>query len=212
MYNQKVLSKVIRVMSLKQGGFPKREEVSMRKDSGFTLIEMVVTLVIVGLLASVAGMGIVTNAKVYVLARDNTALAQKARFGLQRLTKELRERDMVDDPAGTFSATPTSIAFNYEGGARSIALVSDTIKLTDSLTPPSSSDDTLIDGVNDLTLGYLKSDGNTPWIGGTDPLDDPDDGLGFITIDLVLDWHDGETHTFSTTVTPRHMTTRISNP
>ena len=51
MYNQKVLSKVIRVMSLKQGGFPKREEVSMRKDSGFTFIEMVVTLVIVGLLA-----------------------------------------------------------------------------------------------------------------------------------------------------------------
>ncbi|MBU0661619.1 prepilin-type N-terminal cleavage/methylation domain-containing protein [Patescibacteria group bacterium] len=174
----------------------------MRKDSGFTLIEVIVTLVIVGLLASVAGMGIVTNAKVYVLARDNTALAQKARFGLQRLTKELRERYMTS----ITTADPTSIAFNYEDSGpkeRSIALVSGTIKLTNSLTPPTLSDDTLIDGVNSFTLGYLDKDKNT-WNGAD--LDD----LYFITLELVLDWHAGETQTFSTTVTPRQR--RISNP
>lgn len=184
----------------------------MRRDSGFTLVEVIVTLVIAGVLASIAGMGIVTNARVYILARDNTAVAQKARFGLQRLTKELRERYMVDD--ASFSAGSTSITFNYQDGAtqspRSIALVSDTIKLTDSLVSPISTDDTLIDGVNSFTLEYFKSDRTTAWIDGTDPLDDPDDGLWFITIELVLDWHDGETQTFSTTVTPRQR--RVSNP
>jgi len=186
----------------------------MRKDSGFTLLEVIVTLLIVAMLGAVAGVGIVTNAKVYVFARDNTELAQKARLALQRLTKELRERYMKDD-AG-FSATSTSIAFNYQDGAatqaRSIALVGDEIKLTNSLAPPVADDATLVDSVSGFTLGYLKSDGTTEWVDGTDPLDDPEDGLAFITIDLVLNWHGGQTKSFSTAVTPRHMTTVKKNP
>jgi len=190
----------------------------MRKDSGFTLLEVIVTLLIVGMLATVAGVGIVSNARVYVFARDNTELAQKARFAIQRLTKELRERDM-DLYEASFSATSTSIAFNYQDDAatqsRSIALVGDEIKLTNSLTPPAADDPTLVDSVSSFTLGYQKLDG-TAWVDGTDPLydDDPEDGqdgLAFITIDLVLDWHDGQTKSFSTAVAPRHMTAK-KNP
>lgn len=172
----------------------------MRRDSGFTLIEVIVTLVIVGLLASVAGMGIVTNAKVYVLAEQNTAIAQKAQFGLQRLApKNLQIKDVI-------IANPTGIAFKYEGGGatgtaeRSIAKVSDNIKMITGLTLPDSlTGDILLDQVDSFNLGYLKSDGTTAWIAGTNPFDD----LYIITIDLVLNRNDGKTQEFSTRFCPK---------
>jgi prepilin-type N-terminal cleavage/methylation domain-containing protein len=44
----------------------------MIRDSGFTMIEVVASLVLFGLIALVAGMGIVSFAKGYVFTRDST--------------------------------------------------------------------------------------------------------------------------------------------
>ena len=54
----------------------------MNRDSGFTMIEVVVSLVMFGLIALVAGMGIVSFAKGYVFTRDSTHMAQKAQLAM----------------------------------------------------------------------------------------------------------------------------------
>ena len=56
----------------------------MRKDAGFTLIEVVLSLIIVGMMAAIAGMGIVTGTKGYVMARENAHIAQKAQLAMAR--------------------------------------------------------------------------------------------------------------------------------
>jgi len=46
----------------------------MNNESGFTLIEIIVSLVLVGMMAAIAGMGIVTGTKGYLLAKENSIL------------------------------------------------------------------------------------------------------------------------------------------
>ncbi|MBW1821185.1 MAG: prepilin-type N-terminal cleavage/methylation domain-containing protein [Deltaproteobacteria bacterium] len=54
----------------------------MRNETGFTLIEIVVSLVLVGMMAAIAGMGIVTGTKGYLLAKENSHMAQKAQLAM----------------------------------------------------------------------------------------------------------------------------------
>ena len=68
---------------------------------GFTLIETVVVLMLTGLLAAVAGVGIVTGARSFVDAREASELAQEAQLAMDRLTREIVE--LVDVPANSTS-------------------------------------------------------------------------------------------------------------
>ena len=63
----------------------------MIRDSGFTMSEVVASLVLIGLIALVAGMGIVSFAKGYVFTRDSTHMAQKAQLAMGRLNREFME-------------------------------------------------------------------------------------------------------------------------
>ncbi len=56
--------------------------------SGFTLIEIIVSLVLVGIISAIAGMGLIQMAKGFVFARDCAATAQKAQIAMSRLEKE----------------------------------------------------------------------------------------------------------------------------
>ena len=57
-------------------------------EKGFTLIEMIVTLVLVGITAALAGMWIVSVANGYVFAKMNASTVQKAQLAMTRLEKE----------------------------------------------------------------------------------------------------------------------------
>ena len=46
-------------------------------DAGFTLIEIIISLVVAGILASIAGMGIVSAISGYAVVRENVSLPRK---------------------------------------------------------------------------------------------------------------------------------------
>ena len=63
----------------------------MRNKAGFTLIEIMVSLVLVGLIASIAGTSVVMGTRGYLFARENDAITQKAQLALGRLNREFIE-------------------------------------------------------------------------------------------------------------------------
>ncbi len=58
--------------------------------AGFTLIEIIAVLILIGLLTALAGSGLVSVVQGYLFAQESTSLSQKAQLGLTRLTKEFR--------------------------------------------------------------------------------------------------------------------------
>ena len=83
---------------------------------GFTLIELVITLVIMGVLAAWGASMISDNFRtVQILASTQTS-ADQARYALERLAREIREVKYVDKNTGyaissTMSPAATSMAF-----------------------------------------------------------------------------------------------------
>jgi len=70
-----------------------------RRSSGFTLIEMVASLALVGILAAIAGIGLVQLTEGYLLSRSGAERAQKAQLAMMRMVKEFNT--IVDVPAGS---------------------------------------------------------------------------------------------------------------
>lgn len=58
---------------------------------GFTLIEMVVTLVLLGILATVGSKMVADNMRTMRVVDSNQATSNQARYVLERLTREIRE-------------------------------------------------------------------------------------------------------------------------
>ncbi len=172
----------------------------MRNESGFTLIEIIVSLVLVGMMAAIAGMGIVTGTKGYLLAKENSHMAQKAQLAMARIQRELME---FTDIAATHS-NPDYIIYDNTSGRHAIAMDNTTIKmynLTAGATSlPSDEGDILVDNVNNFTLSYHQ-DATHTWNFGNDI-----NLLSAIKADLALDRSDGVGNavTFTTTVNPRN--------
>jgi len=68
---------------------------------GFTLIEVIVTLILVGITATLAGMWIVNVANGYVFAKMNANTVQNAQLAMTRLTKEFAAIDSIIYASGT---------------------------------------------------------------------------------------------------------------
>jgi len=131
----------------------------MKTQTGFTLIEIIVSLLLVGFLALFAGMGIVTFTKGYIFARENAHMAQKANMALQRINRELRE--LIDVSA----ASSTAVTIGSPAGTRIIGLDDEKIKIAEAGVSLADGN-ILIDDVGGLTLSYYK--GAEPWAQGMD--------------------------------------------
>jgi len=169
----------------------------MNNESGFTLVEIIVSLVLVGMMAAIAGMGIVTGTKGYLLAKENSHMAQKAQLAMARIQRELMELTNIV----ARQADPAFIIYDNTTGRHAIARDNTTIKMY-NLTPGAitlqGDGDILVDNVNNFTLDYFQ--GANAW-GGVDI-----QLLSAIKPDLALDRSDGSgnTVTFTTTVNPRN--------
>ncbi len=165
----------------------------MKKRQGFTLIEIITVLLIVGVLAAVAGLGIVSAARGYVLAKDNSETAQKAQLAMTRLTRELIE--LMD----VTSASSTGLVYERLDGQHSIGLVGTDVKLRNGASlPDANNGDVLIDRVGAFSLQYFN--GASPWVAGTDDVN----LLSAISIDLTVTRTDGSSQLFNTLVSPRN--------
>jgi prepilin-type N-terminal cleavage/methylation domain-containing protein len=176
----------------------------MKKNGGFTLLEVIVVLVLVGIISVVGGMGIVRGVQGYIFARDNSAMTQKAQLALSRMSREMME---ISGGVTTATALGTSIAFTSPRGDRKIGLDGSSIKVAEGATALTAGD-ILVDNVysGGFTLTYSNSDG-TMWAGADIKL------LARIDIVLRLARQDvsGGYLEFTTTVNPRN-TGNLNSP
>jgi prepilin-type N-terminal cleavage/methylation domain-containing protein len=115
-------------------------------EHGFTLIEMIVVMVLVGILAAGAGLGIVTMAQGYIFSKDNAEVSEKAQLAMARISRELLECYDCNATSGNVGT------FNNTIGAR--VIVKDGSNNIVIQSADGSSSDILMDNVSTFTMAY----------------------------------------------------------
>jgi prepilin-type N-terminal cleavage/methylation domain-containing protein len=113
-----------------------------KREAGFTLIEIIATLVIVGTLSVFAAMFMSTFVKGYSATKTNTETAMKAQMALDRLSVELKDATAIS----ALTANSFITYSNALGTNRTIRFVAPNISLA---TPTNQ---TLIDRIQTFTL------------------------------------------------------------
>ncbi len=165
----------------------------LQSQRGFTLIEIIVVMIVLGLMALMGSFGLGRAIEGYNLARENSEVSQKAQNALDRLAIELSHipfntgMSRYNISAGTAGSLTYTANF---GGADEIhtftqvgnQLLLDNLPLTDLVT------------TNGLQFSYLDINGNTVGGGGADP------ALRIIGISLSLRGSVNVTRTFNARV------------
>ena len=172
----------------------------MRNKAGFTLIEIMVSLVLVGLIAAISGTAVITATRSYLFAKENDAITQKAQLALGRLNREIIELSNIK------AANSTCVVYESPYGRRAVAKIDSTVYLfsdyaNTSCPSSSSGGDILIDSVQTLSIMYNPSSGVSLWTSGVNVIQD----LFAVSIQIILARPDtGGTVSFFTTVSPRN--------
>jgi prepilin-type N-terminal cleavage/methylation domain-containing protein len=115
---------------------------------GFTLIEIIISLVLIGIIAAFSAMGVSSIVNGFLITRANAGTTQKGQLAMARLVREFTCITSVDPAA----SGPTSITFtSYRQGVAGVHVVSWT---ADTITMDG---DILTDNVAGLDLGYFDS-------------------------------------------------------
>ena len=137
----------------------------MRNKAGFTLIEIMVSLVLVGLIAAMSGTAVITATRSYLFAKENDAITQKAQLALGRLNREFIELSEIKDANGT------CVVYESPYGRRAVAKVGSAVHFFSDYAPttcPSSGGDILVNGVQTFSIMYNPSSGVSLWSMGQD--------------------------------------------
>jgi len=119
-------------------------------EKGFTLIEIIVTLILVGILAVIGSIGLVNMVQGYVTTKTNAAATQKGQIALLQMTKLMTYARTINN-----GATPGSMTFiTYDTGSPTVTT---THTLSFSNGAVTLDNDTLIDHVQSFKFGYFDS-------------------------------------------------------
>ncbi|MCG6535326.1 MAG: prepilin-type N-terminal cleavage/methylation domain-containing protein [Syntrophales bacterium LBB04] len=117
--------------------------ITLRQQDGFTLIEIIVSILLIGILSAIAGMGLVQVGKGYVLSKQNSETVQKLQIAMARMVKELGAATTIA------SATATSVTYTRPGPVtNTIAYAGNTIQIAGN---------TLIDNVTAFSMAYYDA-------------------------------------------------------
>ena len=142
-----------------------------QRQQGFTLIEMIAVLVLVGILSTFAGLGIVKYVQSYLFAKDNAAISANAQLAIARINRELLQcNNCSPNPLpATQSNQVITLPFNYNVydafydavlGQRYIRLYTGTDaniclkKNCIQLSSDGTNYDTLLDNVDTFSMTY----------------------------------------------------------
>lgn len=163
----------------------------MNNEKGFTLIEIIATLVIMGFITVTAAMGIVHAVESYLFARQNADISQKTSFALSRMTAELMTSTSITQASSSQIKFYTT-AGDVDGTLRTITINSNSVSLNSYL---------LIDNIGTgSALSYRKFD-DTAWTTGDDF-----SKLAAIDVTLVVTrpGNSGDAYSFNTSITLRN--------
>jgi prepilin-type N-terminal cleavage/methylation domain-containing protein len=164
-------------------------------EKGFTLIEVIATLVLVGITAAFAGMWIVSVVNGYLFAKTNASTVQKAQLAMTRLAKEFTAIDSII-PGST---TGIQITYTRPDPPPLTTSTQYTVSRTGSDPGPYTiqlGGNTLIDRVSQFDLTYCDNAGSgcsTTWSSTSK----------IINISLTLS--DAPNTPFTQRVTPRNL-------
>jgi MSHA biogenesis protein MshO len=150
-----------------------------KRQLGFTLIEMIISMVVLALLGAAAGYGLTGGALAFSGNADVLHTLGNLRYASERMAREVREirRDPVTPASYDISTmTATTLAFTRSDGT-AVTLTGAPPLLTLSYASPAGTY-TLTDEVSSLSFAYYQADGSTAATGNTD--------VAFIEFDLVL--------------------------
>ncbi|MEO5657580.1 MAG: type II secretion system protein, partial [Nitrospiria bacterium] len=123
-----------------------------RGQEGFTLIELVITIVLVGIIAGVGALFLQQGVRAYISADARTDLTNQGRLAIERMAREIRtirSRTNADIP-GCCSATALSF-YDVAGNRIDYAVAGGTV--TRNLTPLASGEAVV------LGFLYYRTDG-----------------------------------------------------
>ncbi len=168
------------------------------REAGFTLLEIVISIALLGLLTALFGMGLVAAVQSHEFSRTNVEVTQKSQLALTRIQRELMElirvTEVTDNQTtpginrfiiyermvpGNNQAT-VRFGLHHNPADKSLYLYTD---LNSAVTQLDSSTtgqgDVLIDGVDNVTFECFK---------GADPWDEKIDAQSLLsTIRVALD-------------------------
>jgi prepilin-type N-terminal cleavage/methylation domain-containing protein len=183
-----------------------QREMSSLDQKGFTLFEVIVSLVLMGIMAVGLTLGLVKVVQSFVFAQEATEVSQKAQLAMARIKKELTDATTVTTSNGTTinytrSYSPPS-CINQDGCSFRIYQSGNTIYLQG--ISPAFDAQILIDNVSALISGqsflaYKNTTGATLDCSTSCSLDN----LSQIEVSFNVTYGSNQSLAFSTTVNPR---------
>ncbi len=165
---------------------------------GFSLIEMIMVLVLMGLTGVIASFGIMRLMEGFVFTRDASSVAGRGQLAMLRLSDEFRKIKSVS--SGTATAITFTAVHDDDGdGVTNPFTATVSLDGSSNLMMNSGSNDILVDGVQNLNLQYYDpSDLNNPastW----------SNSHWIIGINLTLKGPEGSNPILKTRIAPRNI-------
>jgi prepilin-type N-terminal cleavage/methylation domain-containing protein len=123
----------------------------MKKNRGFTLIELIIVIVLLGIISVIATKMLAQGFNAYLTGKNILNADWQGRLAMERMVRDIRA--IRSPTAGITTATATQLAFTDTNGTDIVYQVSGSNLMRNSQV--------LADGVQSITFSYFNQNGAT---------------------------------------------------